>query len=250
MRWLRKETIITLLVMAGLWQVSSLFLPQYLVPGIQTLAPELVSTLLQPETYGHILASLVRIVVAFAFSVVVGVALGIWMGMSKKAESYLIPALQVLMGIPALSLILAAVIWFRGMELRVFFVIVAIALPIVVLNTLDGIKAIPHDLMEMLASFRPSSWDRVGMIILPGAMPSIIVGMKVALSFATRLAVFAELIGTTQGFGSALYSSFQTFNLTGVFVWTILLVILLYALSALLVVFERRMLRYRPTRPT
>ena len=78
-------------------------------------------------------------------------------------------------------------------------------------------------------------------------MPSILVGMKVALSFATRLVVFAELIGTTQGFGNALYSAFQTFNLTGVFVWTFLLVALLYGLSGLLVLFERRLLKYRPS---
>jgi ABC-type nitrate/sulfonate/bicarbonate transport system permease component len=153
------------------------------------------------------------------------------------------------MGIPALSLILVAVIWFRGAEIRVFFVIVAIALPIMVLNTLDGIKGIPRELTEMLISFRPTLWQRVHMITLPGAMPSIIVGMKIALSFATRLAVFAELIGTTQGFGSALYSAFQTFNLTAVFVWTILLVVLLYALNGLLLLLERWLLRYRVPAP-
>ena len=233
-------------MLVGLWQISSLFLPPYLVPGVQALWPEFLVTLSEPATYGHILASLIRIVVAFAFSVVVGVALGVWMGVSEKTERYAMPALQVLMGIPALSLILVAVIWFRGMEVRVFFVIVAIALPIMVLNTLDGIKGIQRELTDMLVSFRPSLWQRIWMITLPGATPSIFVGMKVALSFATRLAVFAELIGTTQGFGSALYSSFQTFNLTGVFVWTILLVILLYGLSAVLVVVERWFLRYRP----
>jgi NitT/TauT family transport system permease protein len=243
--WLRKETAVTLLTMAGLWQISSLFLPDYLVPGLQTLWPELVTTLATPSTYGHVLASLLRIVVAFAFSVVVGVALGLWMGVRESVERYATPALRVLMGIPALSLILVAVIWFRDMEVRVFFVIVAIALPIMVLNTADGIKAIPKDLTEMLVSFRPTMWQRISMITLPGALPYIIVGMKVALSFATRLAVFAELIGTTQGFGSAMYSAFQTFNLTGVFVWTILLVILLYALNGVLVLVERHFLRYR-----
>jgi NitT/TauT family transport system permease protein len=241
----RKETVITLLALAGLWQLTSFFLPQYLFPGIQTLWPELVTTLSERATYGHILASLLRIIAAFAVSVVAGVALGVWMGVSDKVEHYVSPALQVLMGIPALSLILVAVIWFREMEVRVFFVIVAIALPIVVLNTVDGIKGIPRELTEMLVSFRPSLWQRIWMITLPGALASILVGMKVALSFATRLAVFAELIGTTQGFGSALYSSFQTFNLTGVFVWTILLVILLYGLSGLLTLLERRLLRYR-----
>ena len=250
MRWVRKETVITLLVLAGLWQISSFFVPSYLVPGVQTLWPEFVTTLSDSATYGHIFASLARILAAFAFSVVVGIALGVWMGVSGKVERYVTPALQVLMGVPALSLILAAVIWFRGTEVQVFFVIVAIALPIVVLNTLDGIKGIPRDLTEMLISFRPSVWQRVWMVVLPGAMPSIFVGMKVALSFATRLAVFAELIGTTQGFGSAMYSAFQTFNLTGVFVWTILLIVLLYALSGLLSILERRALRYRVVRPT
>ena len=182
----RKETVITLLVMAGLWQVASLFLPEYLMPGIQALWPELVKTLSDPSTYGHIVASMLRIVAAFVFSVVVGVSLGIWMGVSLRIERHVMPALQVLMGIPALSLILVAVIWFRGAELRVFFVIVAIALPIMVLNTLDGIKGIPRELTEMLVSFRPTLWQRVHMITLPGAMPSILVGMKIALSFATR----------------------------------------------------------------
>lgn len=245
MKGVRKETAITLIVMAGLWQVSSLFLPEYLVPGFEKLVPELMLTLREPTTYGHILASTLRILVAFSFSVAAGVALGVMMGVNPRIERYLMPAFQVLMGVPALSLILIAVIWFRAMELRVFFVIVVIALPIMVLNTLDGIKGIHRELTEMLVAYRPSYVQRIFMLTLPGATPSIIVGMKVALSFATRLAVFAELIGTTQGFGSALYSAFQTFNLTGVFVWTFLLVILLYALSGLLVLLEGRLLKYR-----
>ena len=246
MKGLRKETVITLLALASLWQASSAVLPEYLVPGFEKLVPELITTLSDPASYGHILASTLRIVVAFLFSVVVGVAFGVVMGVNGKAERYLMPAFQVLMGVPALSLILIAVIWFRAMELRVFFVIVVVALPIMVLNTLDGIKGIQRELTEMLVSLRPSFVQRIFMLTLPGATPSIIVGMKVALSFATRLAVFAELIGTTQGFGSVLYSSFQTFNLTLVFVWTFLLVVLLYALSGVLDLLERRLLKYRP----
>src|SRR3954453_14098881 len=117
--WFRKETIVTVLAMAGLWQISSLFLPNYLVPGLQTLWPELVATLSTPSTYGHVFASLLRIVIAFAFSVLAGVALGVWMGVRESVERYATPALWVLMGIPALSLILVAVIWFRDMEVRV-----------------------------------------------------------------------------------------------------------------------------------
>jgi NitT/TauT family transport system permease protein len=245
----RTETTITLLVMAALWQTSSFFLPEYLVPGVQKLWPELLSILSDPTTYEHIVASTLRIVVAFAVSVIAGVALGIFMGVNSTVERYVLPALQVMMGIPALSLVLVAVIWFRGMELRVFFVIVVIAMPIMVLNTLEGIKGIQRELTEMLVSLRPTLIQRIFMLTLPGAMPSIIVGMKVALSFSTRLAVFAELIGTTRGFGSALYSAFQTFNLTGVFVWTFLLVILLYGMSGLLVLLERQVLKYRPSTP-
>ncbi len=248
--WPSKETIITLAVLAGLWQLSSLFFPDYLVPGFQSLVPELVTTLASPVSYQHIGASLVRIVVGFSISVVAGVAIGVVMGVDQRIERYLMPALRVLMGIPALSLILVAVIWFREMEVRVFFVIVAIALPIMVLNTLDGIKAIQKDLSDMLLSFRPTAWQRIRMILLPGATPYIVVGMKVALSFATRIAVFAELIGTTRGFGSALYSAFQTFNLTGVFVWTALLVALLYALNGVVALVERRLLRWRPAART
>jgi NitT/TauT family transport system permease protein len=242
----RKETVVTLVALAVLWQFSSLFFPEYLVPGFQILLPEFVTVLTTPVSYEHILASLLRIIVAFSFSVVAGVAIGIGMGVSDTAERYLIPALRVLMGIPALSLILVAVIWFRVMEVRVFFVIVAIALPIMVLNTLDGIKAIQKELSDMLLSFRPTVWQRVRILVLPGATPQIVTGMKVALSFATRLAVFAELIGTTRGFGSVLYAAFQTFNLTGVFVWTTLLVALLYALNAIVVLIEHRLLRWRP----
>ena len=155
-RW-RKETTITLLVMAALWQVSSFFLPEYLMPGVQTLVPELLATLREPATYGHILMSALRIVVAFAFSVLVGIAIGVLMGISTKAERYLLPALQVLMGVPALSLILVAAIWFRAAEVRVFFVIVVIAMPIMVLNTLDGIKGIQRELTDMLVSFRQTA---------------------------------------------------------------------------------------------
>lgn len=243
---LRRETIVTLLLLAGFWQFLSFFFPPYLLPGFQELVPQLGKTLAAPITYQHIGVSFSRTVVSLLAAVVVGTGLGVVMGISRRLESYLAPVVRFIMGVPALSWILVAVIWFRQMEVRVFFVIFAIALPIMILNTLDGIKAIPKDLYDMLLSFRPSLWQRIRMIVVPGAAPYILVGTKVALSFTIRLVVFAELIGTTHGIGSAMYTAFQTFNLTGIFIWTGLLVVLLYVLSGILDLLERRVLKWRP----
>lgn len=240
------STLIALLALAAVWQILSFFFPPYLIPGFQTLIPTFVDLLVRLSTYQHTLASLLRILVSFLISSAFGVGVGLIMGTDRRAEAYVLPFVRFIMGVPALSWVLIGVIWFRSPELRVFFVMFVIIFPILALNTLDGIKNTPKELYDMLLSFRPSRGQLLRMIIIPATLPYILVGAKVALSFATRLVVFVELIGATAGIGAVMYASYQTFNLTPIFVWTAILVGLLFLLNLGMTYLERRLLKWRP----
>lgn len=242
----RQSTLVALLGLAALWQVLSSFFPPYLIPGFQTIIPSLFELVVQLSTYQHAVASLVRIVASFLISSAFGVTVGLLMGMDRRVEAYTLPFVRFIMGVPALSWVLIGVIWFRSAELRVFFVMFVIIFPILTLNTLDGIKNTPKELYDMLLSFRPGKRQLLRMIIIPATLPYILVGAKVALSFATRLVVFVELIGTTVGIGAAMYGSYQMFNLTPIFVWTGILVGLLFLLNLGMTYLEQRLLKWRP----
>lgn len=241
-----RASLVTFAAMAVAWQVLSFFFPPYLIPGFQAIIPNFIELIFRPSTYIHAGVSLLRILIAFALSALFGIGVGLLMGLWHRAEAYLLPLVRFIMGVPALSWILIGVIWFRSSEVRVFFVMFVITFPILTLNTLDGIKSAPKELYDMLLSFRPTTTQLLRIVLLPATLPYILVGAKVALSFATRLVVFVELIGATMGIGARMFASFQTFNLTEIFVWTGILVALLLLLNWGMAYAERRLLRWRP----
>lgn len=243
----QRRAALTLLVIAGGWELLSLALPPYLIPGWEILVPDLRVALTESGTYHQIWITLVRIVVSLTASVVLGVLVGAIMGLSPRGEAYLTPFVRFVSGVPALTWILVAVIWFSGAEVRIFFVIVAITIPILSVNTLAGIKQLSPELNAMIYSLRPSFVQRMRILVAPHTAPHIVAGSRVALSFATRLVVFAELIAATSGIGARMYAAYATFDIASIFVWTIFLVVVLYGLDALLSVAERRLARWQGT---
>jgi NitT/TauT family transport system permease protein len=176
---------------------------------------------------------------------VIGIALGIAMGVSARVNDYLSPALKFVMGVPALTWVLLAIIWFKSTELRVWFMMFVLVFPIVATNTYDGVKAISDELYQSVRSLRPSRMRMLKMLIIPGATPFIFTGLRVALSFGGRIAVFAEALSASTGIGAAMYAMNQVFDSAGIIAWTFILIALLTALDSLLGLAERRWFRWR-----
>ena len=192
-----------------------------------------------------VLVTLLRVLGALVVSFILGVMIAIGMYLSGSLERYLRPLIRILMAVPVVSWILFAVLWFRGVEFRILFVLVVVCAPVFVVDTLDSMRDVSRELRDMMRSFRPTSFQFFRKLMLPAILPGIFTSWKIALSLAIRVVTIAELVGAVTGIGHQLSVAQELFSVADVFAWTLVLVVLLFLLEGIIVRVEGRMLRWR-----
>ena len=240
----RSATAVVILGIVAAMQIASFFAPPYIAPSPLTILNALVEVVTQ-ETK-DVLFTLLRLFVALLASMVIGTLLGIVMAMTPLVRPYLRALIVIDTGIPAVSWILVAVFWFKDPEQRIFFILLVIIIPFYALNIFDGIRAMPKDWLEMCQSFRPSRAQVIRYLIYPHIVPYILMTTKSVFGYATRMIVFAELIGAAVGAGARMGMAQATFRMDVVLAWTVLLVTLNLVAQSGVGVLERRLLKWRP----
>ncbi len=245
--YFRRDFFASIVVIAAIvfgMEAWSWAAPVYIMPSSLLTGAEILTIL--AEDYIHIITTILRLVFAVAFSLVIGSMIGAVMGMSKTAEPYLKAIIVIFTGVPALSWMLFAIFWFRGTEERVFFILGVILIPFYALNVYDGIKALSTDLVEVVETFRPSRWQVFRLLILPHVVPYILMTTKSIIGYAARMTAFAELVSVNTGMGARMGLAQDELNMQGVIGWTILLVIVNLGVQAIVARAEKRLLKWRP----
>ncbi|MEM4559952.1 MAG: ABC transporter permease subunit [Candidatus Caldarchaeum sp.] len=236
----RRYYVVSLLAVAAAWEVASWFLPPYILPSWALVLNTLVRLDLT-----HAWITLGRVLLALTAAFTAGLALATMMYISPKFEKYMTPVVNLIMAVPAICWVLFAILWFRGQEVRIFFVLFAVCLPGYVIDILDAIKNIPFQLREMILSFRPSTAQFIRKLILPAIVPNILTTWKVNLGLAIRVVTVAELVGTLTGIGYALNFALGQQSIREITAWTIVLVVSLLCLQGVVYLAEKRLLRWR-----
>ncbi len=250
-RWMtaaakRKEPILSFFMILAGWQILSFFLPKYLVPGVPTIIASFVKVLTTAELMDDTVVTVLRVFLGLWLAFVVGGLVGVAMGFSRIVENYVLPVLHFIMGIPALSWVIFAIIWFSHLEMRIAFILLAACFPNYALIIHDGIKSISKEYYDMLRAMRPSRGQLFKKLILPGILPSVLTSWKVNLGLATRVVVVAELVGASQGIGNKLLLAQELFEMPTAIAWTLVLVTFLLLMQSAVLLLERRLLRWRP----
>jgi len=248
-RTLQVRTFISLGVLLVSWQVASLFLPEYVLPGIQMIFEEFVRMAREGTLFWDTLLTLDRILRGLTLGFVVGAVLGALMGTVKKTEPYVMPIINFIMGVPALSWTLIVILWFSGTETRILVLMLAISFPVFAHSILDAIKGVSKEWMDMTLVFRPTRAQVLRMLILPAIIPPVLTAWKVAVGFAVRVVIVAELVGASTGVGYRMLQQQALFNMSGVLAWTLVLVFSGLVLQFLISMVESRLLRWRPSAP-
>ena len=239
------ETVVSLLAVVILWQLASYAFPASLFPPVNLIGDALGAIIIDGQIW-EASATYLRILAGMAGAFVLGGILAFVMGNSETVNRYLFPIINLLQGIPALSWVVFAIIWFKHTEFRIWFIMVATTLPAFTFQLLDAYRAISKDLMEMTLSFRPTKLDYLRVLVVPTVVPGILTAWKVNLGNASRVVVVAELVGATSGVGYELLQSQQLFDLAGAIAWTITLVVFVLVMQWVLAQIENWVLRYRP----
>lgn len=172
--------------------------------------------------------------------------LGFINGLSSIAEKLLDTTIQMVRNVPHLAMIPLVVLWFGiGEESKIFLVAVGVLFPVYI-NTLHGIRSVDNGLIEMGNVYGLRSASLFWKVVLPGALPSILVGLRYALGIMWLTLIVSETIATNSGIGFLAMNA-REYMQTDI----ILLTILLYALFGKLAdsiakLLEKRFLQWNP----
>jgi len=240
--WLLPVAIIVFweLASAGGW-LSTRILPEPLA-----VVRAFWALLRSGELLHHVGISTGRALAGLAIGGSIGLALGLLTGTFRRAETLLDTSLQMVRNIPPLALIPLVILWFGIDEsAKLFLVSIGVFFPIY-LNTFHGIRSVDAGLIEMARSYGLSGWPLYREVILPGALPSILVGLRFSLGLMWVLLIVAETISAQAGIGYMTMNA-REFLQTDVVLVGILLYALLGKLADLIARgLERWWLRWHP----
>jgi sulfonate transport system permease protein len=239
--------LLPLAIVAG-WQAASMagWIAARVLPEPWAVLKAFWHLAASGEMRQHVQTSTVRALSGFALGGGLALALGLLTGTSRRAETLLDTTLQMVRNVPPLALIPLVILWFGIDEgAKLFLVSLGVFFPIY-LNTFHGIRTVDKGLIEMARSYGLAGWPLYRQVILPGALPQILVGVRFALGFMWVILIVAETVSAQAGIGYMTMNA-REFLQTDVVLVGILLYALLGKLADLLAKgLERWWLRWHP----
>jgi sulfonate transport system permease protein len=236
------------LLLLAAWELSARFgwLSSRVLPEPVAVLTALWKLLASGELWQHVRVSTARAFAGLAVGGGLGLLLGLLTGTFRRAETLLDTTLQMVRNIPALALIPLVILWFGIDEsAKLFLVAVGVFFPIY-LNTFHGIRAVDAGLVEMARSYGLSGWSLYRQVILPGALPSILVGLRFALGLMWVLLIVSETISAQSGIGYMTMNAREFLQTDVVVVGILLYALLGKAADVGAKALEQRWLRWHP----
>lgn len=235
--------LLPLLALLVIWQASVVILDvnPRVFPDVPTVLRAGWKTILDGSLLTHAGASLFRVLVGTLLAIVLAVPLGVAMGVSKGISTFLAPPLRFFSVLAGIAWIPIATLWFGYGFGAITFVIFNAVFFVVTYNTLLGVSTIPMPLRHAAASLGTNRWQMLTQVLLPGALPNIVTGIRTGLGFAWRGLIAAEMIATNTGLGYMLFLA-RDFYRTEVIVFAMIVIGIIWLLldRLLLAPLERR----------
>ncbi len=203
------------IVVGALWEtVAHLgFFPPRLFPPLEAVASAFVRLTLNGTLPHHAFDTLVRLIAGFALAAAVGVAIGILMGRSRRAEDILLPVISIGAPIPGLAYTPLFLLWFGlGNVSTVLLVAFVSAFPIIY-NSWTGVKAVKEIWVRSAQAMGADDRRLFRHVILPGALPYILTGLRLGLAQAWRILVGVEMLAAVPwGLGWLIFGAREFLN--------------------------------------
>lgn len=193
------------------WYLGSEFelFNSYILPSPIKIFKTFIYLLKSGVLINHLLISLYRVVIGFSITFIAAFCLAVIIALNDWLADYIKPTLEFVRHIPPIALIPILILWMGiGEEPKITVIVLATFFP-VFLNTLNGIKNCDQKLREVGDIFELTKWEKFYRIVLPQALPSIIVGMQIALGYSWRSLIGAELIAAAGGIGYMIIDAEQ-----------------------------------------
>ena len=193
----------------------------------------------------HFLISLYRTLFGFFAAILTAVPLGLIMGMNRGVYFVFNPLFAILRPIPTIAFIPLVILWFGIGETSKIILIYVAALLFIVLNTYDGVLQVPMKYRRVAENLGATPWQMFWRVILPGAAPSIMTGIKIGLAISWAVVVAAELVAAQKGLGYIIMDAATFFRIPVVYIGVLCIGIVGMALEMLVAGFEWRFVHWR-----
>lgn len=241
---MRKYSIISITLILLCYELFSFFIRKPLIiPSFSSILVEIL-TIMRDESFIEIIFMTVRqTLITFSLILLLGLVTGILSGYSNRIEVLLKPIITLLRTIPTISLIMILLIWF-GRDLGPIVMVGLVIFPILYEIVLGSIKRVENDLKDVCVLFGCTEFEKFRALYYPNLIYSLSSGIQATLGLAFKVMVMAEVLSQSRiGIGQALNYEKTYLNMSGVFGWTFILVIIVIIFDFLINLFMKWLLR-------
>ena len=230
-----------------LWQALAAF--HVLAPSLLPSIPDVLRAAASVATEGFqgvtlledVEVSLLRVGLGFLAAVCVGVPLGLLVGMSRFIESAVDPYIQFLRPLPPLGYYTLLIVWFGIGDASKIILLFLTGLPIIAVSSAAGVRAVDRGMLLAMSSLGLKGVSLFRFVVLPGCLPAIFTGMRLALGATFGSLVAAELIAAESGLGWLILTASNYVRTAIVFAGIIVIGLIALALDQAVVQIERRL---------
>jgi len=224
---------LSLLLVLLCWQLLAWKVADPLLPSPIAVVQSLVHHLREGELLHHLLKTLMRVTAAFVIAMVIGVAVGLWMGRSRTANLALDSILVVMLNMPALVTAILCFIWIGLNETAAVLAVALNKIPTTITNIREGARALDTQLLQVGEVYKVPRLLTLRKIVLPQLYPYIMASARSGLALIWKIVLVIELLGRSDGVGFKLGTFFQFFDLTSVLAYTAAFAAVVLAIEAL-----------------
>jgi len=243
-RWVGLAVFVALIGLAE-WGTRAGWIGALTLPRPSDVARTLYDMAISGRLWLHLGPSLMRLLVGATLGVTAGVGVGLLIALFSYARAGLVPLVAALFPIPKIALLPLFVIWFGIDEASKYALIAFGTFTPTVVATYGAVDNVDRTLIRMGQSFGLPWHSIVRKIVLPGAMPGILSGLRISLAIAVILLVAAEMLGAEYGIGAFILEAGSLYDLERLFAGVTILSLLGIGISFMLGLIERRLLRWR-----
>jgi NitT/TauT family transport system permease protein len=231
----------TLIVRSGL--VSARFTPTPL-EIVREFASLIYQGYVGVPLYEHISSSLIRTLIGFSLATIVGIPFGLLIGRVKLLEAAFTPWFAFLRPIPAIAFVPLVILWFGIGEFSKISVIFFSSFLYITVSTIAGVKSVPVQLLR--AGYSLGALDRKSFlyVVLPAALPQIMVGIRLGSAISWTLVVAAELVAAQKGLGYMIMDASTFFRVKDVYVGLIVIGLIGFLLETTIAAVEKRLVHW------
>jgi len=239
--------VLTPLVLLGFWEIaarSGIVDARLFTPPTQIVArgAEMIAT---GELWGHVAATTLRLLAGYVIGSALGVLAGLLMGVSRPVRAALGPTFTALYALPKIAILPLLLLIFGLTETPKVLAVVISVFFVVQINTLAGIVQIDGRILEAARAYKATGWRLFRYILLPGATPAIMTGLRVSAGMSVIVITAVEFVASNDGLGYLIWNSWQLFQPKDMYVGLITVSLIGALMTGLIILLERVLLPWQ-----